>query len=71
MLFGVDMSDEFRRHRKTRKCSHVNSLRGWGTWIRTKIDGSESAVLLLNKKLLLYAEGNLTGVAYAELPAKA
>jgi hypothetical protein len=34
-----------------------------GTVYRANLDGS-------SKRLLLYAEGNLTGVAYAELPAK-
>ena len=33
------MPDEFRRKRKLAKLSHINMLYGWGTWIRTKIDG--------------------------------
>ena len=33
-----------------------------GTLYRANLDGS-------NQKMLLYAEGNLTGIAYAELPA--
>ena len=33
------MSDEFRRKRKLTKPRKLNMLCGWGTWIRTKING--------------------------------
>ena len=36
---AADMSDEFRRKRKLITYGTVNRLYGWGTWIRTKIDG--------------------------------
>ena len=33
------MPDEFRRKRKLTKRTNITRLYGWGTWIRTKIDG--------------------------------
>src|SRR5580704_5714492 len=35
----ADMSDEFRRKRKLTKCSGIERFCGWGTWIRTGING--------------------------------
>src|ERR1700730_12229091 len=35
----LDMSDEFRRKLKLIKCRDINRVYGWGTWIRTRING--------------------------------